>query len=160
MPVFVDGISVGTTPTDLHLTPGPHSIRIAREGRAPSIHLIEVQPGGRFFATASFGRPADPLVAFDAPPRISRAAPPRVAVRLDADLPLPIRQASLYVRPLGGAFARLPIAWSTAGGRGQGTFTFPLDQLGDAKALTYYVEIETREGEEYFSELHTIAITP
>jgi hypothetical protein len=160
MPVFVDGISVGVTPVDLRLTPGPHSIKIARDGRAPSIHLIDVQAGGRFFATAGFGRPADPVVAFEPPARISRAAPPTIALRLEADLPLPVRQAALHVRAPGGTYARFPIAWNAAGGRGQGSFTFPLDRLGNAKALSYYVEIETREGEEYFSEVHTIPIVP
>jgi hypothetical protein len=160
MPVFVDGVSAGVTPVDLKLVPGPHSIRIARGGGAPSIHMIDVQPGGRFFASAEFGRPADPLVAFDPPAKLARAAPPTITVRLAAELPLPIRQASLYVRPDGGAFARMPIAWTTVNGRGQGTFTFPLDRLGSARTVSYYVEIETREGEEYYSELRTVPIVP
>ena len=160
MAVFVDGVSAGVTPVDLKLAPGPHSIRIAHQGGAPSIHLIDVQAGGRFFASAEFGRPADPLVAFDPPAKLARAAPPTITVRLAADLPLPIRQASLYLRPDGGAFARLPIAWTTANGRNQGSFTFPLERLGSARTVSYYVEIETREGEEYYSELRTIPIVP
>jgi len=51
---------------------------------------------------------------------------------------------------------RLPIAW----GQGAGSFQFPPDRMPAAKALTYYVEIETREGEEYFSELRTVPIIP
>ncbi len=160
IPVYVDGIAAGVTPVDLKLFPGPHSIRIARAAGAPSIHMIDVQAGGRFYASAGFGRPADPLVVFDPPKRISRSAPPAIPVRLAADLPLPIRQAALHVRPQGGAFARVAIPWNAEGGREQGTLIFPLDRLGDARALTYYVEIETREGEEYFSELHTIPIVP
>jgi hypothetical protein len=164
IPVFVDGTRVGVTPTDLKLTPGPHSIRIARAEGAPSIHLIDVQPGGRFFASAEFGRPADPMVAFDSPTKVSRAAPPTLTIRLDADLPLPVRQASLYLRPEGGSgvepFGRLPVTWTSGAGRAQGTIVFPVDRLATAHALTYYVEIETREGEEYFSELHTIPVVP
>ena len=160
IPVFVDGQRVGATPLDLKLTPGPHSIKIARGEGAPSIHLIDVQPGGRFFASAEFGRPSDPMVAFEAPVRMSRAAPPTLTIRLVADMPLPVRQASVHVRADGGAFARLPVAWSAGSGPGQGTFVFPIDRLGAAKSMTYYVELETREGEEYFSELHTIPVQP
>jgi hypothetical protein len=29
-----------------------------------------------------------------------------------------------------------------------------------AKALSFYVEVETREGEEYFSEVRTLPIVP
>jgi hypothetical protein len=160
IPVFVDGTRAGVTPMDLKLAPGPHSIRIARAEGAPSIHLIDVQPGGRFYASAEFGRPADPMVAFDAPSKVSRAAPPTLTIRLDADLPLPVRQASLYLRPEGGTFTRLPVTWTSGAGRAQGTIVIPVDRLGAAKALTYYVEVETREGEEYFSELHTIPVVP
>ena len=160
IPVFVDGARVGATPIDLKLTPGPHSIRIARAEGAPSIHLIDVQAGGRFYASAEFGRPADPMVTFDAPTKLSRAAPPTLTIRLDADLPLPVRQASFHLRPEGGAFARLPVAWTNGAGRAQGSIVIPVDHLGTAHTLTYYVEIETREGEEYFSELHTIPIVP
>ena len=156
IPVFVDGERVGVTPVDLKLTPGPHSIKLARDAGAPSIHLIDVQAGGRFFASAEFGRPADPQVAFDAPVRVSRAAPMTIPVRLAADLPLPIRQASLHVKAAGGEWARLPIAWTN----GSGTFAFPLERMPAAKALSFYVEIETREGEEYFSEVRTLPIVP
>ncbi|MEP7028793.1 MAG: PEGA domain-containing protein [Candidatus Eisenbacteria bacterium] len=160
VPVFVDGQHAGATPLDLKLSPGPHSVRIARAAGAPSIHLIDVQPGGRFFASAEFGRPADPMVAFDPPARVSRSAPPRLAIRLAADLPLPVRQASVFLRTDGGAFVRLPVAWTAGSGSGQGVFDFPVDRLGAAKSVTYYVELETREGEEYFSELHTIPVQP
>jgi len=156
IPVFVDGERVGVTPVDLKLTPGPHSIRLARDAGAPSIHLIDVQAGGRFFASAEFGRPADPQVAFEPPARLSRAAPGAIAVRLAADLPLPIRQASLHLKPAGGDWARLPIAWTN----GSGSFTFPLERMPAAKAVSFYVEIETREGEEYFSEVRTLPIVP
>jgi hypothetical protein len=158
IPVFVDGQHVGTTPLDLKLTPGPHSIKVARAAGSPSIHLIDVQPGGRFFASAEFGRPADPLVAFEPPVRFSRATPPAISVRLAADLPLPIRQAAVHLKPAGGSWTRLPIAWNAAAGKG--SFAFPLDRMPGASALSYYVEIETREGEEYFSELHTLPIVP
>ena len=100
------------------------------------------------------------MVAFEAPVRMSRAAPPTLTIRLVADMPLPVRQASVHVRADGGAFARLPVAWSAGSGPGQGTFVFPVDRLGAAKSMTYYVELETREGEAYFSELHTIPVQP
>ena len=151
IPVFVDGTRAGATPVDLKLDAGPHSIKIARDAGAPSIHLIDVQAGGRFFASAEFGRPADPQVAFDAPARATSAP---IVVRLAADMPLPIRQAWLHLKPAGGDWVRLPIPWQL----GQGTFRFPLDAMPSAKALSYYVEIETREGEEYFSELRTIPV--
>jgi hypothetical protein len=154
IPVFVDGQRVGATPLDLKLTPGPHSIKVAREVGAPSLHLIDVQAGGRFFASAEPGSPADPLVAFDPPVRLSRAAPPTIVVRLAADMPLPIRQASLHLKAGNGEWVRLPIAWSNAG---QGSFTLP---VSSASVLSYYVEIETREGEEYYSEIRTLPIVP
>ena len=100
------------------------------------------------------------MVVFDAPTKVSRGAPPTLTIRLDADLPLPVRQASLHLRAEGGAFERLPVTWTSGAGRSQGTIVFPVDRLGTARALTYYVEIETREGEEYFSELHTIPVVP
>jgi hypothetical protein len=77
-------------------------------------------------------------------------------VRLAADLPLPIRQASLHLKPAGGDWARLPIAWTN----GSGAFSFPLDRMPSANAVSFYVEIETREGEEYFSEVRTLPIVP
>ena len=160
LPVFVDGARAGVTPVDLKLAPGPHSIKIARGAFTPSIHLLDVQAGGRFYASAVFGRPADPLVAFEPPPRLSRGAPATLSVRLDADLPLPVRQAALHFRAGSGPFARIPIVWTVVAGHGQGTVAFPVESLGAATTATYYVEIETREGEEYFSELHTVPIVP
>ncbi|MEO6462842.1 MAG: PEGA domain-containing protein, partial [Candidatus Eisenbacteria bacterium] len=65
--VFVDGKAAGATPLDLRLTPGPHSVRIASGPELGPVHLIDVQPGGRFFASTTFGRPAEPAVVFEAP---------------------------------------------------------------------------------------------
>jgi len=150
------------TPVDLKLDAGPHSVRIPRGEDAPSVHLIDVQAGGRYYATAEFGRPADPLVAFDPPARISRAQPPTVAIRLAAELPLPVRQMLLFVKGPDGTFARVPAILVVNAGRTVGTVAFPAAALAvpGAKTITYYVEIETREGEEYYSELHTVPLVP
>jgi hypothetical protein len=162
LPVFIDGERNGQTPVDLKLDPGPHSVRIARGDDAPSVHLIDVQAGGRYYATAQFGRPADPMVEFDAPLKISRAHPPTLAIRLAAELPLPVRQVWLYVKTGKGTFTRLPAELTTQNGRVLGTVAFPQASLAApaASTLTYYVEIETREGEEYYSELRTVPLTP
>jgi hypothetical protein len=162
LPVFVDGQKNGVTPVDLKLDAGPHSVRIPRGDGAPSVHLIDVQAGGRYYATAEFGRPADPLVAFDVPDRISRARPLTLAVRLAADLPLPVRQVLLFVKGADGTFARVPAELVVNNGRTVGNVAFPAAALASptAKTITYYVEIETREGEEYYSELRTVPLVP
>jgi hypothetical protein len=160
--VFVDGEKSGVTPVDLKLDAGPHSVRIPRGDDAPSVHLIDVQAGGRYFATAEFGRPADPLVAFDAPARVSRAKPPTFIIRLAAELPLPLRQMLLYVKGQDGTFAHVPADLVVNNGRTVGTVAFPAAALAapGAKTITYYVEIETREGEEYYSEVRTVPLVP
>jgi len=162
LPVFVDGERAGMTPVDLKLTPGPHSVRIARGEDAPTVHLIDVQAGGRYFATAQFGRPPDPVVQFDVPLKISRTRPAPLVVRLGAELPLPVRQMFLYVKRANGAFDRIPADLNLVNGRAVGTVSFPAGAGIDpaARTLTYYVEVETREGEEYYSEVLTAPLAP
>ena len=77
-------------------------------------------------------------------------------------MPLPVRQVWLYVKSGNGTFARLPADLTMQNGRALGTVAFPQAALAGpaASTLTYYVEIETREGEEYYSELRTVPLTP
>ena len=160
--VFVDGKAAGATPLDLRLSPGPHSVRVASGPELGPVHLIDVQAGGRFYASTTFGRPAEPAVAFEAPRAIARATPPRLAVRLHSDVPLPVRRMRLFTRAPGSerfAAADLAIA-RDGGGSPRGTIAFPVAGLAAGATVRYYVSIETREGEEYFSEVRTAVVTP
>lgn len=159
--VFVDGKPAGGTPLDLHLSPGAHSVRIASGSELGPVHLIDVQAGGRFYASTTFGRPAEPAVVFAAPTRLSRAAPPVLAVRLEAGVPLPVRRMRLFVRGAGAAkFDAIDLDVVRDEGRPRGTIRFPVAGLAAGSTVRYYVAIETREGEEYFSEVRTAVVTP
>ena len=160
--VFVDGKSAGATPLDLRLSPGPHSVRIASGPELGPVHLIDVQPGGRFYASTTFGRPAEPAVAFELPPTVSRAKPTVLAVVLAADIPLPVRRMRLFVKAPGATrFTDTDLAVAARDdGRPRGTIPFPVAGLAAGAAVRYYVGIETREGEEYFSEVKTATIVP
>ncbi|MGH7725232.1 MAG: PEGA domain-containing protein [Candidatus Eiseniibacteriota bacterium] len=158
--VFVDGAQAGVTPTDLKLDPGPHSVRI-RSGDGPSpVHLIEVQAGGRYFASTQFGRPAEPWVAFDPPARLSLAKPHMLTVALAAEVPLPVREMWLWWRKDGGEFERLALLIIQIEGRTRGTITLPTAGLKAGGGASYYVAIKTREGEEYFSEVRSLPVVP
>ncbi len=159
--VFVDGKGAGATPLDLRLAPGPHSVRIAAGSELGPVHLIDVQPGGRFYASTTFGRPAEPAVAFEAPRVIARSTPPVLAVRLLADVPLPVRRMRLFTRRPGAKhFDDIDLAIGRDGGPPRGTIAFPVAGLAPGATVRYYISIETREGEEYFSEVRTATITP
>jgi hypothetical protein len=159
--VFVDGKPAGGTPLDLHLSPGAHSVRIASGAEMGPVHLIDVQAGGRFYASTTFGRPAEPAVVFAPPARVSRSAPPTLTVRLDAGVPLPVRRMRLFVRGAGATkFDASDLALVRDEGRPRGTILFPVAGLAAGSTVRYYVGVETREGEEYFSEVRTAAVTP
>jgi hypothetical protein len=160
--VFVDGKAAGATPLDLRLSPGPHSVRIASGPELGPVHLIDVQPGGRFYASTTFGRPAEPAVAFELPPTVSRARPPVLAVVLAADVPLPVRRMRLFVKAPGATrFTDTDLAVAAReDGRPRGTIPFPVAGFASGAVVRYYVGIETREGEEYFSEVKTATIVP
>jgi hypothetical protein len=158
--VFVDGKPAGATPVDLRLTPGPHSVRIVAGAERGPVHLIDVQPGGRFYARTTFGRPADPAVEFEAPVRISRAAPPTLSVGLVADVPLPVRRMRLFVQKAGETtWSAAEIAVARDQRPARGVLVFPVAGLGGIATARYYVEIETREGEEFYSEVRTVSVT-
>ena len=160
--VFVDGQPAGGTPVDLRLSPGPHSVRIASGAELGPVHLIEVQPGGRFFASTTFGRPAEPEVAFDAPRTVAKTKPAVLTVQLIADVPLPVRRMRLFTRKPGAtSFDETDIPFAIRdNGRARGAIAFPAAGLAPGAQVRYYVGIQTREGEEYFSEVRTATITP
>lgn len=157
--VFVDGQRAGATPADLKLDPGPHSIRILSGDLPSPVHLIDVQAGGRYFASTQFGRAPDPSVWFDAPKRISVGNPPTLTVVLVADVPLPVREMWLWVRSGSGPYERQSVTLAPEQSRPRGTVTFPTVNLAPGRPVSYYVAIETREGEEYYSELRTVPVT-
>ncbi|MEO6463729.1 MAG: hypothetical protein ABIP29_11700, partial [Candidatus Eisenbacteria bacterium] len=99
----------------------------------------------------------------EAPRTIGRTTPPVLAVRLQSDVPLPVRRMRLFTRVPGTvrfAEADLAIAREGVAGSPRGTIAFPVAGLPAGATVRYYVSIETREGEEYFSELRTAIITP
>ncbi len=159
--VYLDGRAAGTTPVELKLAPGPHSIRIVAGGEQGPVHHVEVSPGGRYYANSTFGRPAEPRVALTAPGAISLAAPPTLTARLESDVPLPVRRMRLFLRPAGAKeWTAHDLALANDGARARGIVTWPTAGLAAGKSVASYVEIETREGEEYFSELVETPVRP
>jgi hypothetical protein len=159
--VYVDGAHAGVTPLDLKLDPGPHSVRIGAPDTPSPVHLLEVQAGGRFYATTTFGRPSEPAVDAPLPRTVSLATPPALTVALAFDVPLPVREMTLH-RRIGpkGAFESIDIPLRNVEGRAQGSLPFPTAGLAAGEKVTCYVTIETREGEEYASEMRTVTVTP
>ena len=92
----------GTTPVDLKLAPGPHSIRIVAGGEQGPVHHVDVSPGGRYYANSTFGRPAEPRVALDRARRdLARRAADAGGAASTSNVPLPVRRMRLFLRPAG-----------------------------------------------------------
>jgi hypothetical protein len=159
--VYLDGRAAGTTPVELKLKPGPHSIRIVTGGEQGPVHHVDVQPGGRYYASSTFGRPAEPRVALASPASISLAAPPTLVAHLESGVPLPVRRMRLFLRPAGAAeWTAHDLALALDGSRARGMVAWPTTGLTAGKSVASYVEIETREGEEYFSEVTETPVRP
>ena len=158
--IYVDGERAGVTPLDLKLPPGPHSVRVVTGGTIGPVHRVDVQAGGRYFASTQFGRPPEPEVAFDAPKKFSLSAPPRLEIALRSDLPLPIRAMRLFVQVVDGPFTRYDAVIASGADRPVGTVVFPTAGVVAGTRVTYYAVIETREGEEYSSEVRKLVVTP
>jgi hypothetical protein len=158
--VYVDGERAGSTPVDLQLPPGPHSVRVVTGGTIGPVHRIDVQAGARYFASTQFGRPPEPEVAFEVPKKLSLAAPPRLTLSLVSDLPLPVRAMRLYLQAGTGPWMRADATIVNGGERATGGVTFPTQGLAPGTRVTYYAVIETREGEEYSSEVRRLVVVP
>ena len=159
--VYLDGRLAGNTPVDLKLAPGPHSIRIVAGAEQGPVHHVDVSPGGRYYANSTFGRPAEPRVALTAPAVISLAAPPTLVAQLDSNVPLPVRRMRLFLRPAGAKeWTSHDLTVAADGSRARGLLPWPTAGLVSGKTVASYVEIETREGEEYFSEVTETPVRP
>ena len=159
--VYLDGRGVGTTPVDLRLTPGPHSVRIVAGAEQGPVHHVDVQPGGRYYANSTFGREAEPRVVLVTTKAISLAAPPTLTASLSAGVPLPVRRMQLFLRPAGAKeWTSHDLVLVSDGGRTMGALPWPTAGLAAGKSVASYVEIETREGEEYFSEVAETPVRP
>ncbi len=159
--VYLDGRAAGNTPLDLKLTPGPHSVRIVAGAEQGPVHHVDVQPGGRYFANSTFGREAEPRVTLAVPKAISLAAPPTLTAGLAAGVPLPVRRMRLFQRPAGAKeWTSHDLVLAADGVRTTGTLAWPTAGLVAGKTVASYVEIATREGEEYFSEVTETPVRP
>lgn len=68
--VCVDGRWVGTTPLDLPLVPGLHSVRVGQAGPGAHVEVLEVKAGGVRSVVAQLGSGESPVLSHVAPGRI------------------------------------------------------------------------------------------
>ncbi len=106
--VSVDGAAAGRTPLELNLDAGFHSVRVDRDGSAPSVEVLYVEAGTTRYVNAQFGD-EDGLTLAVAPPVQARAGEPlALPVRVDRDGdPVTLTEGTLFVikagqsRPVG-----------------------------------------------------------
>lgn len=154
--VFVDGVRRGSTPIELELPRGPHSVRTELAGQTSAVQVIDLPGGNERYATFTFGAGGEParLVLESPHGSVARDGSTPVSALLVGVPPRLTREFWLHVCMPTGAWMRYPMATSEVGGVMTATVPFPptaLDDQGDAR---FYVSVLSQTGEEWFSEIH------
>jgi hypothetical protein len=154
--VWIDGVARGTTPLQLELPRGPHSIRVARGDREAPIQVIDLPGGNQRFADFELGLDLEsPQLLVSMPPRIPLEPPVVVSASLEGIVTSELREMWLHVRTPEGPWRRYAMEILKTSSGAAGAVVFPPALLDEAGKAPYYVSAITSQGDEYFTELRT-----
>ncbi len=160
--VWVDGVRAGTTPIDLELTRGPHSLRVEHRGEQSAVQVIDLPGGNQRFASFSFGVGGDqPRPVQQAPTGIvTPDVPTPVTVSIPGAGVSDIREAWLHVRAQDGAWRRYPMKLLPGEAGVVAVVVFPATLLDVRGNALYYVSALGSTGEEYYTEMRDAGPPP
>ncbi len=157
LPVAIDGKRVGSTPYRADLKPGLHSIKVGgSNGRAPSVQIVEVRPGGKHYIRAELGGTEPILIECSevkAPGRTELV----VYASLTGQQEPRLSDVSLYLEKAGGKQVRWQPMVMLPGSQRVYASAVPEVILSAEGALKYYVRARTPDGIEYYSEVRTLS---
>lgn len=155
--VWIDGERRGTTPLEIELGRGPHSVRARYQDEELPVQVVDLPGGNHRFVDFAFGTDAaHPRLARTGPEGAILQDPPSVvSAALTGVLPRDLREMWLHVREPEGTWRRYPMEVFRSGGAMVGTAEFPVELLDAHGRATYYVSAVTQLGDEYYTELVT-----
>jgi PEGA domain-containing protein len=153
--VWIDGEPRGVAPLTLDLPRGPHSVRLVYKGQEAPIQVIDLPGGNQRFAVFEFGLDLEPaqLIA-DVPPRIARDRPTVVSASLSGAGE--VREMWLHTQTAEGPWKRYPMTLMKTTGTIVGVTVFPANTLDAQGRARYYLSAQNQQGDESFTEIHTI----
>jgi len=96
--VTVDGESAGSTPAELTLPAGFHSVRVESAGFPPQVSVVYLEAGRSLYVNADFGGEEGLQVSVAPPTEAAAHAPVAIPVRMEAaGESVDLAQGSLYV---------------------------------------------------------------
>lgn len=156
--VWIDGEPRGVTPLTLELARGPHSVRVELGDDRPPVQMIDLPGGNQRFATFELGTGEDhPVVRLDAPARVDAERPSVVSATITEVAPRDVREMWLHVQGPDGTWSRYPMARLQGQLSPVGAVAFPVTQIGAAGRTSWYVSAVTTQGDEFFSEVQSMA---
>ena len=152
--VWVDGERRGTTPLDLELTHGPHSLRAEYRGEPSAVQVIDLPGGNQRFATFSFGTGEDQPWPVQQSPAgyVTADVSTPVSVSISGAVVSDIREAWLHVRAQDGTWRRYPMTLLPGEAGVVAVVVFPATLLDVHGNALYYVSALGSTGEAYFPE--------
>lgn len=159
--VFIDGELKGTTPLQIELQRGPHSIRVQWRGETAPIQVIDLPGGNQRFSTFAFGLDMEqPILRPVQPPRsIDARQPAVVSASLEGMSVNVVREAWLHVRTSEGLWRRSAMSVMRAPKGVVVSTVFPAHATEDQSAVRWYMSAVTLQGDEYFTDMQRTAIS-
>jgi hypothetical protein len=152
--IFVDGELRGSTPAEIELPRGPHSIRLTWKGSDVPVQVIDLPGGNHRYADFSFGTDVDaPRLTQVAPGAIGRDQPSVAAAAIRGIAEAELREMWLHVRSPEGAWKRYPMTLMRAPAGIVGVAVFPSTMLAESGDTPYYMSAMSQVGDEYFTEV-------
>ena len=154
--VWIDGVSRGTTPLQLELARGPHSIRVAHGDQQAPIQVIDLPGGNQRFADFELGLDVEyPHLMVSAPARIPADPPVVISAAIEGVVTSDVREMWLHVRTPEGPWRRYAMEILKTPSGVAGAVVFPPALLDPNGKAPYYISAMTGQGDEYFTEMRT-----
>ncbi|KPJ59184.1 MAG: hypothetical protein AMJ46_12165 [Latescibacteria bacterium DG_63] len=155
--VFVDGQKRGSTPLEVRLKPGFHSIRVSpKDGSHPSVQIFEVRAGARHFVQAELGG-VEPILIDCREVRTETDGGLVIHAALSGRQDLRIAEVTLYLKGSSRREARwLPMVL-VPGSRSIYAAAVPKELIAGQDELRYFARATTSNGMEYFSDMRSVS---
>jgi len=157
-PFWVDGTLRGVTPATLSLSPGTHSVRVARRGFPPQITILDINAGGQHFVTGEFGASSQQPLLYQPPESFSIANPTPLTISLPENEWEPDMTVWLYAAPPGGSFQAKRMTRIEDASRTYATL-LPSEVLQNTgHKVRFYFKAMMAGGREIDSEIYTVPL--
>jgi hypothetical protein len=156
--VYVDGQLRGSTPAEIEMPYGPHSIRVRWHGEQPPVQVIDLPGGNRRIAEFAFDggdAPIDLVPLDEGPVGLATDRPTVVSALLRGVQDNGLREMWLHARSPEGIWRRYEMTLLRAEDGVVGVAVLPEGLVDRGGGIAWYVSALTQQGDEYFTELRS-----